>query len=294
MGDLANTITSLAVDVEENATRFVSFLQKVGPIAGKIASTTVILGGICSGYVLLDTLLNFFKPCNASQNIEAYMQKIKTFGIELRHLLDKSNLGMMLMKSETQNVLNQKKIEELEEEKRTLLPYRDSYEEMMTYEKRLYTEEMEYQYQKTLEAIDQKFQQSLDTERQSHAERLENERQLYINKLASAKKQHQEQLKTERDTFRDNLRQQEEQFKKQHQTSLEDQRKQYEELIELAQQKHNKQLCAEKEQYLEQLEAQRLLQKDEKQQHDDKIKQYQDILKEQERNVERMLKAFSK
>ena len=135
LGDLATTITSIAIDIEENSTKFLSVIQKVIPIAGTVASTTAMLGGICSRYVLLDTLFNFLKPCRASQDIKTHIEKLKNFEVELKHLLDKSKLGKMLMKSETSRIQAEKQIYQLRKEITNLLPYKNQYEKNDTHTK---------------------------------------------------------------------------------------------------------------------------------------------------------------
>ena len=269
LGDLATTITSIAIDIEENSTKFVSILQKVIPIAGTVASTTAMLGGICSGYVLLDTLFNFLKPCRASRDIESHMQKLKNFQAELQHLLDKSNLGKMLMKSETNRIQAEKQISQLRKEITNLLPYKNQYEEKMVLIQQHHTQEIEYQthqYQDTLKQLSQQFKQSLELEQQKHAECLAHEQQLHKKKLSDEKKQYEEAIKL---------------TQLQHAEKLLAEKKLYEEHLML-----------EKQQHSEELKAQRLLLLEEKQQHEDKIKQYQDIIKQQEEHNKKSIEGY--
>ena len=266
LGDLATSITSIAIDFEENATKFVTILQNVIPVASKVASTATILGGICSGYVLVETLVNFFKPCKQSQHTEAYMQKIRNFETELKHLLDKSDLGIMLMKSETERVCTERRIKQLENENENLL---EECKEMALQHRT----EIEYhteQYQETLEALSKQHKQSLDLEQQKHAERLEDERQLYMKKLAYEKQQYEESIK---------LAQQN------HTEQLYAEKKQHEECLML-----------EKQQHLEELKAQRLLLKEEKQQHKDQLKaerdQFTDILKQEQEQSKKTITVY--
>jgi len=268
LGDLANTITSLVVDVEENTTKFVSFLQKVGPIASKIAFIAPILGGVCSGYVLLDTALNFFKPCKASQDIDAYVQKLNNFGTELYHLLDKSNLSIMLLKSETNRAHGQKQIRKLEEKCKKLQLY---HEEEMAVVKQHHTEEMEYQtqqHQDMLEALSQQYHQNLYLQQKS----LENERQLHIQKLKDEKKHHEDILK---------------QTQQQHAKQLSNERKQYKKCLKQEKQRHLKELEEERQQHSNML-------RDEKEQFMDNLKAQEEQSKKTIEEYKNMLDAFLK
>ena len=132
---------------------------------------------------LLDTLFNFFKPCKASQDIEAYVQKLNTFGTELSHQCEKSNLTLLFIKSETQKLEAQQQISELKL--------------ALVQNKQHYRAELQYQAQKHQDTIITtlicQHKKSFDRQQQQ-IRKLEDEKKKFKQNLTLAQQQHNERF----------------------------------------------------------------------------------------------------
>jgi len=157
-----------------------------------------VLGGLCSGYVLLDTAINFFSPCAASKDISAHIEKLHSFQNELQDVLDKSKHCLEFLRY---------KADGLEEKQRV-----NNFQKLLIGLKKQHCEQIAM-YQRYLSKSMQQHESIMEKERREHKERLEAERQNFEALLLQEKELHKRNQEEQKKFYDDYIAKCMEEFK---------------------------------------------------------------------------------
>ena len=190
--ELIDCVTSfLAKESEELGFEKVvlATVKKAETFVGRISTIAPVVGMICSGYVLLNTISHFFESCAASKDIDVYMLKLDNFQENLLHIIERMRLSVQILKSEIARIEDQEKIYQLEQQ---LENQKRSFIFKLKMQKESFDcglKSQEEQFKNEMKAFKKQFKNQLKMQRDRHEEQLHH--QLEIQKAMHEQKNFQ-------------------------------------------------------------------------------------------------------
>ena len=178
--------------------KLLSVLQKAKLLADRVAIIAPVVTIVCSGYVLLNTITNFFEPCAASKNIVEYLTKLNDFKKDLQHLDDRMRLGIQCLKSEIARIeerqRSEQQVQRLQQQLEYLITEMTINREAFDHELRAREEQFERHLQFQLTAKQEQFDRQLEIQQKQFDRQLEIQQRAHQEQLESERKEHKEQF----------------------------------------------------------------------------------------------------
>ena len=171
--ELIDCVTSfLAKESEELGLEKVvlATIKKAETFVGRISTIAPVVGMVCSGYMLLNTISHFFESCAASRDIDVYMLKLDNFQENLLHILERMRFSIQMLKSEVARIEDKQKIFQLEQQ---LESQKRSFIIKMKMQKQSFDcslKTQEEQFKRQMKTFKKQFKNQLKMQRDQHEE----------------------------------------------------------------------------------------------------------------------------